>query len=275
MMCEVLGVTRGGYYASLHRSESQRSRENRKLADRIEVLFYENKRRYGVKRIQDALRDYGIRYGKQRVSKLMKARNLEAKGKKRFRVTTDSKHKFPVAPNVLDRNFAPEKPIQVWVGDITYLWTAEGSMYLAVFIDLFSRRVVGWATSKSLTTSFVLLAFERACARRKPTDELLVHTDRGSQYASHLFQKMLSENQCILSMSRKGNCWDNAVAESFFARLKVELFQVEIFISRQHLESELFDYIERFVYQRRKHSFLEYLSPLIYESIYKQKALAV
>lgn len=273
-LCKVLGITAQAYYASLVRPESNRSKESRKLADRIEVIFYENRRCYGVKRIHDALNDDGIRCGKVRVSKLMKARNLEAKGKKKFRVTTDSEHKHSVAPNILARNFTPERPNQVWAGDITYIWTNEGWVYLAVFLDLFSRKVVGWATSKRLTTSFVLLAFERACARRSPSNELLVHTDRGSQYASQLFRKMLAENNSILSMSRRGNCWDNAVVESFFSRLKVELIHGERFTSRSHLERELFDHIERFYNQRRKHSFLENISPLMYENRYYQEAQA-
>lgn len=204
----------------------------------------------------------------------MKERKLEAKGKRRFRVTTNSKHSHPVAKNVLERNFSPEKPNQVWAGDITYLWTQEGWMYLAVFIDLYSRRVVGWATSKRLTTEFVLLAFERACARRNATRSLLVHTDRGSQYASHHFRQTLQRGRHTLSMSRKGNCWDNAVVESFFARLKVEMVHGEKFNSRKQLEYELFDYIERFYNQRRKHSFLEYLSPLMYERKYNSETRA-
>jgi len=178
------------------------------------------------------------------------------------------------APNILGRNFTPERPNQVWAGDITYIWTSEGWVYLAVFLDLFSRKVVGWATSKRLTTSFVLLAFERACARRKPSAELLVHTDRGSQYASRLFRKMLAENNSVLSMSRRGNCWDNAVVESFFARLKVERIHGEKFISRSQLERELFDHIERFYNQRRKLSFLENVSPLMCGNNYYQEAQA-
>jgi transposase InsO family protein len=274
LLCRSLGVSEQGYYASLKRPPSARALESQRLGDLVEVTFYENKRRYGVKRIQNVLQDEGIRCGKQRISRLMKERKLEAKGKKRFRVTTNSKHSHPVAENVLERNFSPLKPNQVWAGDITYLWTQEGWMYLAVFMDLYSRRVVGWATSKRLTTGFVLLAFERACARRSPSRSLMVHTDRGSQYASYLFRQMLQRGQHTLSMSRKGNCWDNAVVESFFARLKVEMFHGERFNSRRQLEHELFDYIERFYNQRRKHSFLEYLSPLMYEKIYNSESRA-
>jgi transposase InsO family protein len=274
MLCKALGVSPQSYYASRNRAPSNHAKVDKRLGNVIEVLFYEYKRRYGAKRIHQELKDNGLHHGRKRVSRLMKERELEAKGKKRFRVTTDSKHQYPVAPNVLERNFLPVAPNQVWAGDITYLWTTEGWMYLAVFIDLFSRKVVGWATSKRLTSSFVLLAFERALARRKPPDGLLVHTDRGSQYASELFRKMLLSGNCSLSMSRKGNCWDNAVVESFFARFKVEAIHGEKFQTRKELEFEVFDYIERFYNQRRKHSTLEYLSPNLYEIKYQEAMIA-
>lgn len=252
----------------------QPKKEDRKLGDLIEVIFYEYKRCYGVKRIDETLRDEGKNHGKARISRLMKERGLEAKGKKKFRVTTESEHSRPVADNILDRDFAPEAPNQVWARDITYIWTQEGWMYLAVFLDLFSRKVVGWATSNRLTTSFVLLAFERAIARRNPPDGLLVHTDRGAQYSSQVFRSMLQDGNCTLSMSRKGNCWDNAVVESFFARFKVEAIHGEKFQTRNELESEVFDHIERFYNKRRKHSTLEYLSPQLYEQMYYEALAA-
>lgn len=271
LLCKAMNVTRQGYYVWLKRKPTDRERANSELGDLIESIFHQYKRRYGVKRIQDELKDRGVRTSKRRISRLMRERELETKGKKKFRVTTDSKHKQAIAPNTLNREFAPAVPNQVWAGDITYIWTQQGWVYLAVFLDLFSRKVVGWATSDTLETSFVLLAFERALARRAPGSGLLVHTDRGSQYASNAFKQVLTQGHFELSMSRKGNCWDNSVSESFFARFKVEAIHGETFHTREDLEYEVFDYIERFYNKIRKHSTIEYLSPNQYECLFNNK----
>jgi transposase InsO family protein len=198
----------------------------------------------------------------------MKERNLRAKAARRFRSTTNSDHAHPVAPNTLNREFSVTAPNQVWVGDITYLQTSEGWMYLAIFLDLFSRKIVGWALSPRLTGTVVHIAFERAVARRKPPPGLLIHTDRGTQYAADAFRKRLSDKHFRLSMSRKGNCWDNAVAESFFHTLKVEAVHREPLLTRRGLELEMFDYIEQYYNRKRKHSTIEYLSPELYERKY-------
>ena len=253
------------YAAFRRRGKSQRAQQDERIGNLIEVIFHEHKRRYGVRRIGDELKERGIHIGRQRVSRLMNERGLVAKGRKKFRVTTDSEHSRPIAENTLNRDFSPPAPNHAWCGDISYIWTDEGWMYLAVFLDLYSRAVVGWALSKRLKTDFVLLAFQKACARRIPKKGLVIHTDRGTQYASHQFRSLLSRGKCRLSMSRKGNCWDNAVAESFFARLKVELIHGERFHTREQLENELFDYIENFYNSKRKHSSLHYLSPFIFE----------
>ena len=196
----------------------------------------------------------------------MRKEGLKARGARKFRATTNSKHALPVAANVLERNFNPSAPNQVWASDITYLWTREGWLYLAVFLDLFSRRVVGWAVSKRIDTRLVSMAFLRAIARRSPAPGLLVHSDRGVQYASHEFRQLLSEHAARQSMSRKGNCWDNAVMESFFHSLKVEAIHGLDFQTRKEVEFEVFDYIERFYNPRRRHSKLGYISPMEFEA---------
>jgi len=200
-----------------------------------------------------------------RVARLMRQRGLKAKAGRKYRVTTDSTHGKVVAGNLLERRFCPKMPNQVWAGDITYLWTAEGWMYLAVFIDLFSRKVVVWALDTRLKASLVLLALERALVRRRPGTGLMVHTDRGSQYVAQDFISMLENNDLTLSMSRKGNCWDNAVAESFFHTLKVEAIHGERFDTRWQLRNEIFEYIEQYYNCERRHSTFDYLSPDAYE----------
>ena len=269
--CEVLEVSEQGYYAYLKAPVNRRQHEDRMIGDRVQVIFGEHQRRYGSPRIRRELRDSGIWCSEKRVARLMKQRHLRAKATPKFRVTTNSEHRHPLAPNTLDRQFRTTAPNQVWVGDITYLWTTEGWMYLAVFIDLFSRKVVGWALSDRLTGAVVHMAFERACARRKPPPGLLVHTDRGTQYAADAFRRRLRAQRCRLSMSRKGNCWDNAVAESFFHTLKVEAIHGEPLRTRSQMEFEMFEYIERYYNRKRMHSSIEYRSPEMYERMYEVK----
>jgi putative transposase len=267
VMCRVLEVSEQGYYAWCSRPESRRLCENRELMDRVRVVFGEHRQRYGSPRVHKELVAQGRCCGRHRVARLMSQDGLRAKAARKFRVTTDSSHGKAPAVNVLDREFNPAAANRVWAGDITYLWTDEGWMYLAVFIDLYSRMVVGWALSKRLTVDLVLLAFERAIARRRPGAGLLVHTDRGSQYVATNFLQRLSDRQITLSMSRKGNCWDNAVVESFFHSLKVELVHGERFCSRWQLEREVFEYIELYFNRKRRHSTLDYLSPQEYETL--------
>ena len=270
--CLVLEVSEQGYYAFVKTPESRRKREDRRLGDKVQVVFAEHRRRYGSPRIHKELQSNGIRCGEKRVARLMKERGLRAKAAKKFRVTTDSEHSHPVAPNTLKREFTVSSPNEVWVGDITYLLTSEGWMYLAIFLDLFSRKVVGWALSTRLTGAVVHMAFERACALRKPPPGLLIHTDRGTQYAAEAFRARLKEKDFELSMSRKGNCWDNAVAESFFHTLKVEAIHGEPPICRVQMERKIFDYIERYYNRRRMHSSIEYCSPEVYERLFEVKS---
>ena len=269
VMCRVLEVTEQGYYAWRSRPESRRLRQNRELMDQVAVVFGEHRQRYGSPRVHKELVAQGRCCGRHRVARLMRQNGLRAKAARKFKVTTDSSHGKAPAANVLSREFTPPAPNRVWAGDITYLWTAEGWMYLAVFIDLYSRMVVGWALSKRLTVDLVLLAFDRALVRRRPGPGLLVHTDRGSQYVATDFLQRLSERQIVLSMSRKGNCWDNAVAESFFHSLKVELVHGELFHTRWQLEREVFEYLEMYFNRKRRHSTLDYVSPQEYERLYQ------
>ena len=200
----------------------------------------------------------------------MRTDRLRARGARKYRATTDSTHGKPTAPNLLDRQFTAAAPNKAWVGDITYLWTREGWMYLAVFIDLYSRMVVGWKLGTRLTADLVTGAFERARLRRRPAPGLLVHTDQGSQYVSDSFAKALQSVSARLSMSRRGNCWDNAVAESFFHSLKVEAIHGSDIQTRREMEQEVFDYVERFYNARRRHSSIGYRSPKVFEQQQQQ-----
>ena len=265
VLCRVLEVPEQGYYAWLKRGPSRRAEEDAILRTRVRVLFFHLKRRYGSPRLHQELRDEGISVGRHRVARLMREEGLRAKAARKFRATTDSSHGKAVCPNTLNREFIVEKPNQVWVGDITYLWTREGWLYLAVFIDLCSRGVVGWKLGTRLTANLVTGAFERAMMRRRPPPGLLIHTDQGTQYVSQEFADAIKSSNVELSMSRKGNCWDNAVAESFFHSLKVEAIYGSDIQTRREMELEVFDYIERFYNPIRKHSTIGYRSPEIFE----------
>lgn len=273
-LCRVLMVSRAGYYAWRRRPKSQRAVLNEELLKRIHAQFLERKRRYGSPRIRDDLREEGLQVGKHRVARLMRNAGLYAKAARRFRITTDSSHTKEVAPDLLERNFRVEAPDRVYVGDMTYLWTEQGWLYLAVWIDLYSRLVVGWALGKRLDAALVCSAFERACARRRPQPGFLVHSDRGTQYASAQFRRLLKQQQARQSMSLKGDCWGNAVAESFFHSFKVEAIFGERFSTRREMELEVFDYIERFYNKVRRHSALGSRSPLVFEIENNRKAAA-
>lgn len=274
LLCRLLGVPVQGFYQWRNRGESRRAADERRLVARIRVAHAESKRRYGSPRIHEDLVESGESCGKHRVARLMRLHGIRAKAAKKFRVTTDSTHGKPVAPNLLKRNFSVSAPNRAWVSDITYVWTDEGWMYLAVFIDLYSRMVVGWALSTRLSAGLVLDAYERALVKRRPAPGLMVHTDQGCQYASEVFRSKLSQTGAVLSMSRRGDCWDNAVAESFFHSFKVEAIYGERFESRRRLEMEVFDYIERFYNRRRRHSFVGGHSPVLFEKKMGQVEIA-
>ncbi len=267
-MCRVLGVGVSAYYAWRSRKPSARATANNRLVEKIKVLHAKSRGIYGSPKIYQQLRRDGEAVNHKRVEKLMKAHAIRAKRVKKFRLTTDSRHTLPVAENVLARRFTAAHPNQVWTTDITYIPTEEGWLYLTVFLDLYSRLVVGWAVSESLTTTMVEHAFVEAHTRRGTAVSPLVHSDRGCQFASTAFRKKLAAWNCSQSMSRKGNCWDNAVTESFFGSLKNELIHHERFRTRQQARDKIFDYIEVFYNRSRIYSAIDYFAPVEYEARY-------
>lgn len=260
-MCELLCVSRTGYYAWLRRPESQRKSEDEALSKLIKEIHEESNGEYGSPKIHRELRRRGTQCGRKRVARLMKKDGLKAKTVRKFKATTNSDHNLPVAENLLNRDFTPAEPNRSWAADITYVWTKEGWLYLAVVIDLFSRAVVGWSMSERMTRTLVMNAFTLAVMRRNPPPGLIHHSDRGSQYASGDFQRLLERHGAICSMSRKGNCWDNAPAESFFALLKRALVFHNQYETRSQARQSIFEYIERFYNRKRIHSSLGYRTP--------------
>ena len=273
-LCRVLEVTRQGFYAWRTRKPSRRAVRDRQLSARIRVVHAESRRTYGSPRVHAELKAQGESVSRKHVERLMREEELQAKAARKFRATTDSKHGKAVAPNLLKQNFSVDTPNRVWVGDITYLWTAEGWLYLAVFLDLYSRMVVGWALGTRLDVSLVTTAFNRACVRRRPSPGLIVHTDRGSQYASDTFATLVKDFGALQSMSRKACCWDNAPAESFFHSLKIEAIYGVRFDSRRDMEHQVFDYVERFYNKSRRHSAVGLVSPREFEEMITRKAVA-
>jgi transposase InsO family protein len=264
-MCQTLKVSRSGYYSWRFRPESQRSKENRILLFHIRVVHDDSRQTYGSPRVTVELKESGLACGENRVARLMRNNGISAKRQRKFRVTTNSKHNYPVAPNLLNRQFEVSRPNAVWVSDITYIWTSNGWLYLAGVVDLHSRMVVGWSMGHRITEQLTLDALNHALTRRQPSSGLLHHSDRGSQYAANKYQTTLKNNGLVPSMSRKGDCWDNAVMESFFATLKTELIYREIFVTREDAKSKIFDYIEMFYNRKRRHSTLGYKSPVEFE----------
>jgi putative transposase len=264
-MCRVLSVSRSGYYRWRNRPKSQRAIENRRLQAHIRAIFNRHKGRCGSPKITDELNDMGLAVSKNRVARRMKAIGLRSIYRRKYRTTTDSKHSHPVADNLLQRNFTTDGPDKVWVSDITYIATTRGWLYLTVFIDLFSRTVVGWALSSSLSAEMVLTALSRAVRNRRPRSGLIIHSDRGVQYACSDFRKVLKKHKYVQSMSRKGDCWDNAVAESFFGIIKSELIHQEHFKGPQDTLRAIFEYIEIYYNRKRKHSTLGYKTPAQFE----------
>jgi putative transposase len=263
----VLGVSRSGYYAYLSRPESIRNRSNIKLLYQIKEVFEKSKQRYGFRRIRAELNSQGMQCSKERVRRLMKKHNITARIKKKYKRTTDSNHKLPVALNLVNMMFNPVIANRYWTSDITYIWTSEGWLYLCVVIDLWSRRVIGWKTGRFMDESLVTEAVSKAISIRKPDRGLKLHSDRGSQYASIKLRNMLKENNISQSMSSKGNCYDNAPTESFFATLKRELIYRKTFRTREEAKQQIFEYIEIFYNRYRRHSTLNYLSPVQFENL--------
>jgi len=274
-MCQVLEVSRSGYYDWLNRKPSQRQLENEKLKIKIAEIYWQHKGRYGSPRIYRQLKQEGYNYNIKRIERLMNVMGLKAIQKRKFKRTTNSNHNLPLKDNLLKRNFNVTQPNKVWASDITYISTNEGWLYLAVVIDLYSRKVVGWSINKTMTRQLVIDALNMGIKNRKPDKGLIFHSDRGSQYASHDFQKKLWKNGIRSSMSRKGDCWDNAVAESFFSTIKTELIYHNKYKNRKQARRDIFQYIAVYYNRIRMHSTLNYKSPEDYEKERKQSKLCV
>ncbi len=265
MMCRVLSVSRSGYYAWEKEPESLRTQENAKLATAIKVIYDDEKQRAGSPRITKRLQGLGCVIGKNRVARIMRQEGLRAKGAKKFKATTNSRHNLPVAPNLLQQDFEAARPNEKYVTDITYIWTNEGWLYLAVVLDLYSRYVVGWAMSERMTATLVCDALKMALWRRKRPTGVIVHSDRGVQYCSREYQSLLARHGLICSMSKKGDCFDNAAMESWNRSLKVEAIHGEKFVTREEAKKHVFEYIDVYYNRKRLHSKLGYLSPVGFE----------
>jgi transposase InsO family protein len=269
-MLNVLGVAKSGYYAWLKRPKSNRALENEKLSVSIEAVYKESRGNSGSLKVQHGLNKRGINVSRARIARIMKSRGWRGKSHRKYRVTTNSQHKHGFFENHLERKFNAEKPNQKWVSDITYLPTSEGWLYLGVVLDLFSRKVVGWAMGVTLEASLAVQALAMARVTRKPAPGLLHHSDRGVQYASVEFQTEITKLEGISSMSRKGNCWDNAVVESFFSTLKLELDLKKVIGSRAVTKAVVFDWIEVFYNRKRLHSTIGYQSPVEFEEAWSR-----
>ena len=264
-LCKVLGVSSSGYFAWKKRPASLRQRDDMVLLAHVRAAFAVSNRTYGSPRMVHELRDSGLAIGRRRVARLMRENGMKARQKRRFKRTTDSLHAFPVAPNLLDQDFAATGPNQKWGADISYVWTREGWLYLAVVIDLFARRVVGWATSDRLHKELALSALRRAIVIRRPPAGLIHHADRGGQYCAIEYQAELRRHGILISMSGKGNCYDNAMVETFFKTLKSELVWRTVFQNRADATAAIGRYIDAFYNPVRRHSALDFKSPLQFE----------
>jgi putative transposase len=264
-LCGAFGLSPSSYYRWLKCPVGKRQREDLALSEDIKRIFKKSRSTYGSPRMQRALRDEGKRHGKERLGRLMKRLKLVPKAARRFKVTTDSHHNKPVAPNILGQRFTPPSANVAWAADITYIRTGEGWLYLATVIDLYSRRIIGWSMGTRLLTRLVTDALTMALQQRKPPQGVMHHSDRGSQYCSDAYQALLSKHGFICSMSGKGNCYDNAVMESFYHTLKVELVYGQHYRTREEAQMAVFDYIEIFYNRQRMHSTLNYLTPEAFE----------
>ncbi len=268
LMCRVLDVSRSGFYAAQKRGSRKRERADQRLRLEIRAIHRASKRRYGSPRVHEELKAHGILCGRKRVERLMRADGLRAKRRRRFRGTTNSQHAYPIAPNLLERRFTVAGVgglDRIWVGDITYVPTRQGWLYLAIVLDLGSRRVVGWAMKDTLEASLATDALTMALTRRRPGNDLLHHSDRGVQYASGEYRALLADHGITCSMSRKGDCWDNAVAESLFATLEWELIEEADWHTHQEARRAIFEYLEVWYNRQRRHSALGYKTPAQYE----------
>lgn len=265
LLCRVLEISKSSYYKWIDNNRKSKKDEYSRIIDKICQLHSDSRETYGSPRIFQKLKQAGEKISKNTVAKLMSENNIHAKTKKKFKVTTDSKHDLDVSPNLLARNFSPDSANQAWCGDITYIHTSEGWLFLATVIDLYSRKIIGWSMNKRMKKSLVIDAMEMALRQRKVMSGLIFHSDRGSQYCSREFRKTLRLNSMRQSMSRKGNCWDNAVAESFFSTLKKDLVFHEEFETRNEAKRKIFEYIEVFYNRERIHSVLDFKSPIEYE----------
>jgi transposase InsO family protein len=268
LMCAALDVSPSGYYASQRRAPSRRAERDARLRLVVRTVFRETKGRYGSPRIHDELTAAGERTSEKRVARLMREDGLVARRRRRFLATTDSDHAEPVAPNLLARDFAVGARAcdTAWVSDLTYVPTREGFLYLAVVLDLASRRVIGWAMADTLETALPVAALRMAIRQRQPARELIHHSDRGSQYASRAYRAVLAHHGFRVSMSRRGDCWDNAVAESFFATLEHELLALDTFATKRDAQHALFEFIEVWYNRQRRHTSLGSISPVEFEA---------
>jgi transposase InsO family protein len=269
-MCKVLKVSRSGYYKWLKGGISRRKLENRLLLSNIKEIFDSSRQTYGSPRISKALERIGIKASKVRVAKLMRTAGLKSKVRKKYRIATDSNHKYPIANDYLKRDFTPNYINKAWVSDITYIRTKQGWMYLTVIMDLFDRQIIGWSLSSTMRTKdTVIPAWRMAISKRRITSELIFHSDRGIQYACNEFKNVLKANVFVKqSMSRKANCWDNAVAESFFKTLKTECVYQQRYNTVKEAEISVFEYIEIWYNRKRLHSSLGYKTPAEYEAFF-------
>jgi transposase InsO family protein len=265
-MCRVLTVSRSGYYGWRGRPPSDRAKANTRLAADVRRVYAEHKARAGAPRITKQLRDEGQTVGKHRVARVMRSECLRAKAARKYKATTNSNHNLPVAPNLLEQDFTSVAPNRKWVSDITYIWTDAGWLYLAVVLDLYSRLVVGWAMGERMTASLVCEALTLALWRRKMPTGVIVHSDRGSQYCSADYQRLLRKHRLLCSMSKKGDCYDNAAMESWNHSLKVEAIHGERFVTREAAKAQAFEYIEVYYNRKRLHSTLGHLSPEVFEA---------
>jgi transposase InsO family protein len=268
LLCRVLKVSRSGFYAWVGRGPSRRVRADVALTARIRCIHAESRETYGSPRVHEELADEGVGVGRKRVARLMRAASLTGCTPRVFRRTTDSKHTQPVAPNVLARQFTAPAPNTVWVADITYVKTWQGWLYVAVVLDLFSRRVVGWAVDDHMRAELAIEALRMALGRRLPASGLVHHSDRGSQYASDAYRQLLADYGITCSMSRTGDCWDNAVAESFFATFKAELVYRRPWPTHLETKAAIGEYIEIFYNNQRRHSAIGYVSPAMFEKLH-------
>lgn len=265
MMCRLFLVSSSSYYCWLKNPFSLKKKKDKLLTDKIKDIFDDEKSRVGAVRITNRLKAEGEKVGRHRVAKLMRLHGWRAKAAKKYKVTTNSNHSLPVAPNLLQQYFEASHANEKWVSDITYIWTDEGWLYLAAVMDLYSRKIVGWALSERMTTKLVMDALQMALWRRKMPQGVIVHSDRGSQYCSHDYQRLLTANQLICSMSKRGDCYDNAAMESWNHSFKVEAIHGEKFQTRNDAKNHVFDYIEVYYNRKRLHSKLGYTSPMYFE----------